>query len=202
MLQYQSSWKDFVFVSSSPLRFLCCFLVLLPAVARAGDQPIGSPPHEIVFREGLSVKRVGRSGRTAFHIDPIEEMIVKGQWSPPKAGDTVKGSGGTDQAWEVAGTSGDGSFTNLASRGGRGGGGGGGGAYVYVPVKSESSEVMLLEPAGQDVVYVNGEPHAGDPYSNGIYQFPVQLRAGVNDFLFHVARGSLRAKLTRPKSPI
>ena len=52
------------------------------------------------------------------------------------------------------------------------------------------------------MVYVNGEPRVGDPYSNGILQLPVELHAGTNDFLFQVGRGRLKAKLVTPKSPV
>jgi poly(3-hydroxybutyrate) depolymerase len=50
------------------------------------------------------------------------------------------------------------------------------------------------------MVYVNGEPRAGDPYRYGYVHLPVLMRAGTNDFLFHVARGRFQARLIPPKA--
>jgi len=69
------------------------------------------------------------------------------------------------------------------------------GGYVYWPVVSPEDKVMLLEAAGHNLAYVNGQIRAGDPYANGYVRLPVQLRAGTNDFLFQCSRGRLRAKL-------
>ncbi len=46
------------------------------------------------------------------------------------------------------------------------------------------------------MVWVNGEPRAGDPYSYGYVHVPVQIKKGANLFLFTVARGDLKTKLT------
>ena len=44
---------------------------------------------ETLFRTGLTVKSAERFRRSAFHIDPVEELIVKGVWAPPLAGQDV-----------------------------------------------------------------------------------------------------------------
>lgn len=156
---------------------------------------------DIVFREGLSVRSVARSGRNAFRTDPIEAQIVSGQWRPPSSGDAVVASGGSNRIWQAAYTDVDGNFTNAPSPAStnrmRGGGG-----YLYVPFIAETTGVKILEAAGQDAMYVNSEPRVGDPYGDGILQLPVQLHSGRNDFLFQFSRGKVRAKLITPRSPV
>jgi hypothetical protein len=39
---------------------------------------------------------------------------------------------------------------------------------------SVADQVWLLSAAGQEMVYVNGEPRPGDPYSNGIRGSPIK----------------------------
>src|SRR5206468_3737262 len=61
--------------------------------------------------------------------------------------------------------------------------------------------IYLLEASGHAMVYVDGEPRAGDPYDTGYVRLPVALRAGRNDLLFACGRGHVRARLVRPTSP-
>lgn len=144
---------------------------------------------EIVLREGLAVRGSGRMGRTAFHTDDIELQIVLGSWAPPRAGDGVgEAGGGNVRKWELAGTNADGGFTNAVLRGG----------YLYVPLVADRTRVMLLQASGHSMVYVNGEPRAGDVYQNGSVSLPVQLKAGTNHFLFASGRGLIKARLAEP----
>jgi poly(3-hydroxybutyrate) depolymerase len=52
------------------------------------------------------------------------------------------------------------------------------------------------------MVYVNGEPRAGDPYGYGFLHLPVRLEAGENVFLFQHGRGALRAELVEPAADV
>jgi pimeloyl-ACP methyl ester carboxylesterase len=168
-------------------RFLIAALLLgllTPFAARA-DEPASS---DIALKECLVIKPVGRGNRSPLHQDGIEAEIVAGRWTPPKAGDTVQASNGK-QTWEAAAAK-DGKIQHAAL----------GGGYLYWNVPSDTERVMILEAAGHGLVYVNGEPRVGDPYSNGIVQVPVLLHKGSNDFLFVVGRGQLQAKLVKPKS--
>ncbi len=154
--------------------------------------PIGfakTPSNEIILRDYLVIRSVGRSGRSVIHTDAMEAQIVVGKWTAPKAGDGIEGA---PQKWETATAAPDGGLSHPALRGG----------YAYASVESATERVMLLEASGHNMVYVNGEPRAGDPYSHSYVRLPVLLKPGKNDFLFHVGRGRLSAKLTEPKSPI
>ena len=136
----------------------------------------------MVLREGLVLKSAVRSGRTPFHVDPVEAGIVNGAWAAPHVGHVVTSAGGTNWTWEAVSAETNGTFPEALVRGG----------YVYIPLPSEREQVMLLKAAGHNMVYVNGEPRTGDPYQNGSVALPIRLRAETNDLLFAVGRGSLR----------
>jgi pimeloyl-ACP methyl ester carboxylesterase len=169
---------------------LCLALValaLLPRLTLHGQEEQAKPA-DIVFRESLVIPPVGRSGRSAIHNDAIEALIVAGKWKAPQADDEVKLPDGAVRKWEAAKAKDDGWFEGPALRGG----------YAFVTVPSEEQKVMLLDASGHNMVYVNGEPRTGDPYQTGYVRLPVLLKKGDNEFLFHVGRGRLRAKLLPP----
>jgi dienelactone hydrolase len=145
---------------------------------------------DLQLREGLAIAPVGRYGRSAVREDAVEALIVTGKWSAPKAGDAVALPDGSTRTWEPIAAGDDGWVRGRAL----------GGGYVHFAVPSQTEQVMSLDAAGHSMVYVNGEPRMGDLYSNGWVRVPVRLRAGANDFLFHVARGQLRAKLVTPRA--
>jgi pimeloyl-ACP methyl ester carboxylesterase len=148
-------------------------------------EPASKGPGPVVLREALAIRGVSRAGRTAFHLDTVEALVVSGRWSAPRKGDTLAGIGGTNQVWESVTSDADGWFSGPAFRGG----------YAFLTHVADTDQVVLLNAQGHSVAYVNGEPHAGDPYENGTAAFPIRLRKGVNEFLFAVGRGRLRARL-------
>lgn len=160
--------------------------LLLPSLVLAADVTPTEP--EIVLREGLGIRTGGRFQRSAFHTDALEAVVIAGTWSAPQAGDTVAMPGGTNATWTPMVARPDGSFTNAVLRGG----------YVYLPYVSDTDQVMLLQAAGHNMVYVNGTPRTGDPYQNGSVSLPIQLHRGTNDLLFNVGRGALRVRLVAP----
>jgi pimeloyl-ACP methyl ester carboxylesterase/nucleotide-binding universal stress UspA family protein len=173
----------------SPL-LLGCLLMIVPSVGRSADQP-DDAAKEIVLADCLVLRPVGTSGRTPVHVDAVEADIVAGRWKAPRAGEKVMLPGGVGLLWEAADAK-NGALGHPALRGG----------YAYWKVTAETPRVLLLEASGHSMVYVNGEPRTGDPYSNGIVRLPVLLRKGDNDFLFHCGRGRLQAKLTVPKAAV
>ncbi len=135
----------------------------------------------------LTIGPVGTGGRWALHRDVIEAKIVAGTWTAPKAGDAVETPGGP-RTWRQVSADNDGAF--------------GVGGYAYFEVPSDAEHVYILEAAGHSLVYVNGEPRVGDPYSNGSAHVPVLLHKGANSLLFLGGRGQLRVRLVPPTSPI
>jgi predicted esterase len=143
-------------------------------------------------RDCLALRPVGRSGRAPLHRDPIEAQIVTGAWSAPKAGDAVPRPDGSSQTWTAmtAAAAPDGWLNVSPPAGG----------YLFMTAAASAPRVMLLEAAGDTMVYVNGEPRVGDPYETGWVRLPVLLHPGRNDLLFHCGRGRLRARLSAPRA--
>jgi poly(3-hydroxybutyrate) depolymerase len=170
----------------TPMRSLAIGLMLFctPAFLRAEE-----PPREIVLVEGVGIRSVGRSGRAPVHVDAIEHQIVTGAWKAPRAGDMFTLPDESQRTWEPVKADKEGWFRGPALRGG----------YAFFSVPSASERVMILEATGHAMVYVNGEPRAGDPYSTGYIKLPVLLKEGGNEFLFLGGRGQLHAKLTTPR---
>jgi dienelactone hydrolase len=165
--------------------------VLLPRQGSSARPATSGPAEEIVLREGLVVRSVGRSGRSPVHTDAIEAQIVAGRWQAPKAGDVIALPDGSVRSWEVLKAGEDGSFRHPALAGG----------YAYLPAVSDRDRVMLLEAAGHAMLYANGEPRVGDPYQTGYVRLPILLHQGTNDLLFQCGRGQqLRARLAAPTS--
>ena len=145
---------------------------------------------EIKILKGLALPTVSRYGRDPAPLDPIAGRIAQGAWQPPVLGEEVTGSDGRKQKWAEVKAGGDAAFSGPAMRGG----------MLYAAVDSPSQRPMILEAAGHSMVYVNGEPRAGDVYSFGYVKLPVLLKPGRNDFLFHAGRGRMTARLVAPKA--
>jgi dienelactone hydrolase len=170
---------------------------LSPLLLSIGSAPIlltpalsAAAPEQIVLRECLAIRSVGRYGRSAIQTDALQAQIVAGRWSPPQAGDKRTLPDGNERVWEAVQAGEDGWFQHPAMQGG----------YAYLAVPSDSERVMILEAAGHNMVYVNGEPRAGDPYQYGYMRLPIRLRAGRNELIFHCGRGRLRVQMTAPKA--
>ena len=153
-------------------------LVVLAGVAEA-----------LAVGDWLVLSPVGKGGRVPVHTDAVEAEIVAGRWTVPQAGDEVRAPDGAVRKWEAAEPGEDGWLRHEVLQGG----------YACWTVAADADKTLILDAAGHNMVYVNGEPRVGDPYSTGYVQVPVRLRAGPNTFLFAVGRGQVRAKLETPK---
>ncbi|MBI5865193.1 MAG: hypothetical protein HZB38_11925, partial [Planctomycetes bacterium] len=158
-----------------------------PAVPPATSAP-ATQAADRPLREFLVIDSVGKGGRNPLHTDAIEAAIVAGRPVAPQAGDTVDLPDGSKKAWNTAAVGEDGSLSHDALRGG----------YAFARLNFDKEQIGLLNAAGHNMVYVNGEPHMGDPYSHGYAQVPIKLRRGENTFLFQVGRGSVRATISQP----
>lgn len=148
-------------------------------------------PAEIVLRSGLGVDRISSRERRTVAPDPIEAQVVSGTWRRPAAGDSLRSPRGEEVTWQVVEANTNGWFEGPAARGG----------YIVLTHVADRDAVMVLQAAGHNMVYANGEPRAGDVYANGYVQLPVALHAGTNEFLFATGRGRLRASLSAPRAP-
>lgn len=155
------------------MKRLCLIPVVLLALAQA---------QEVVIRDGLGT-RVQGARRSAVHVDPVEHQIVTGTWKAP-----VDGQAG----WTKVEANPQGEF-----RGGPASGG-----YIHTTIDSSTNRIALLEATGHSLVYVNGVPRTGDPYSYGYASLPIELKRGKNELLFLCGRGRFTAKLIDPPKPV
>ncbi|MCC6728320.1 MAG: prolyl oligopeptidase family serine peptidase [Chthonomonadales bacterium] len=147
---------------------------------------------EIAPTRVLVVGPMAAGGRTLLQGDPVQERIVAGAWRPPHEGETVEMDGGGQRTWRELEAGKDGLFQSRALAPG----------YACAAAQLAAPRVMLLEAAGHSMVYVNGTPHAGDPYEHGYVRLPVALTAGRNALLFSCGRGRLRVRLVDPPAPV
>ena len=109
-------------------------------------------------------------------------------WQAPTDGAQIDDGDGGRKTWHTATAEADGTLNTARLRGG----------YAYATYDSPAEQVVLLEATGDAAVYVNGEPHTGDPYGLGWVELPVLLKRGENTFLFHFAGERFSAKLVPP----
>ena len=148
-------------------------------------QPDKQPAGDLLPQDALAIPAVGRYGRSAVHLDALEGQIVAGQYSTPQAGDKLKSPNG-ERTWQAVKFDKDGRLKSKELAGG----------YVLVPFPSETERAMILEASGHLMVYVNGEPRTGDPYSTGYVRLPIRLKKGDNELIFqHAGRGPLQVRL-------
>ncbi len=165
------------------------------AAASRADIDLPATTPDIRLTEGLVVADVASWGRRTINPDAIAEAMARGTLGSPREGDVVKrpeAMGGGDQRWQSARASEQGEFARLPK-----------GAYLLCTVQSATERVVLLDASGHAMVYVNGEPHAGDMYSHGYSRIPVLLKKGPNQFLFaNAGRGPLKARLITPEAEV
>ncbi len=175
------------------MRFLvgCAVLAaLVCATALAGETT--EPPREeaaaIELTQALALPRWGGFGRSPLGRDAIIWHMARGTWQRPTEGLVIATPDGEERTWEPLAAGPDGWLQGPAMAGG----------YAYFEVELPEDRVLILRAQGHSGVWVNGEPHTGDPYAMFELRAPVALRRGTNEILFQGARGRLHASLHEP----
>ncbi|CAN5870330.1 hypothetical protein BH11PLA1_BH11PLA1_15380 [soil metagenome] len=174
--------------------------------ARAAVMGLGDED-ELALTRGVMLRATGAGGRQAINRDPFSYALTRpegaGFLERAAAGETIsvpvaEGEKKVERTWRAVEADKDGALA-----GGKEVGEMRGGDWVLCTVESKSTRVMILEANGHGMVYVNGSPHAGDPYGNGTLAVPVKINAGRNTLLFaHAGRGGLMAKVVRPGADV
>jgi len=151
----------------------------------------GLAQESIALRDALVVGRLGISGRVPFFTDPVARAMTLGGWQHPAEGDMLT-LGEETGTWRAVSAEDDGWLRVPEMRGG----------HAAFTVESAADRVMILEAQGHSVVYVDGVPRTGDPYSNGLLHLPVLLGEGTTELLFKGGRGELRATLVEPAAAL
>lgn len=166
-----------------PVALAAC--AVLGSSAQA-EEPALSPPRLLVL------PRVSGMANDILPVDPVQARIVRGAWTPPRAGDAVTLPDGGTRVWQEIAPGADGAYQHAALAGG----------YAYWPVTAGAPRVAILEASGHSSVWVNGESRAGDVYGYGYVRLPVLLKPGANHLLFRGGRGRLAARLVEPEGPL
>lgn len=161
---------------------------ILPLITFAQEK------NSVVLTEGLALKSFDVFRRSMFTADPVEAMIVKGDWEMPEEGDSIA-FGKNYSKWNKISANKEGWFEGANLRGG----------YLSIIYNSPKKQKVLLAGYGHSMVYVNGALHYGNRYGQKeVYEsweprfdyslIPVELNKGKNEFLF-VTAGKMKAKL-------
>lgn len=153
---------------------------------------------EYYFTKGLTVNGIHRYGREALYLDKLAYQLYTNTFKQPVEGATsgLVNMRGQEMKWQTITADTAHRFIN---RGFMFGGGGGG--YIYFTYESAKEQTALLNISGNSAVYVNGELHAGDPYSSGWLYIPVKLKKGLNELLVR-SGGMMIVKLIFPDKPV
>lgn len=130
------------------------------------------------FKSGLVVSSPQRYGREAIYTDHLAYQLYTSQLKTPVDGASFgNGENGQPLLWQAVTAD---SANRLFRRGG-GRGSFGRGGYFYLTYQADKAGPALLNIKGNSGLYINGEPHTGDPYSSGWLYIPVQLKKGLNE---------------------
>jgi predicted esterase len=139
------------------------------------------------FTSGLSIRVSANYNRAALYQDPLAYAIYTGKLTTAREGAGIEGS---DAKWTLVKADNDFRFRMRSGEG----------TYVYLSYDSPKERVAILNLQGNSAVFVNGEPHMGDPYRFGWMNVVVKLKQGRNDFF--VRGGLLQGTLTFPNQPV
>jgi len=138
------------------------------------------------FRKGLAVFSPARYGREAVYVDALAYQLYNGTLKTPSEGSAFEGA----EKWQTVMAD---SADRLIVRGRRSG-------YIYLTYTSDKERMALINVTGNSGLYVNGEPHAGDPYRSEWLKIPVRLKKGLNEF--YVRGLFITASLSFPQKSV
>jgi len=150
----------------------------------------------IFLNEGLSLQLIRSMNETIFTSNPVESALAAGTWKSPKAGEKVRFNDTTERIWKTVKANDKGWIVDSVF----------GGSFIYIQFEAKKSGIMILQLMGNDMVYVNGSPRAGNPYGASdtfmpwendwnYVTLPVNLKKGKNELLFRCQRGKVKARL-------
>jgi dienelactone hydrolase len=134
------------------------------------------------------VSQVVTGARWPVRTDGVEALMAAGAW-PKDALDSDNGdTPGANPLPSINGKA----WQRVDTPKGVIPGGAFAGGYARVVMRRDHAGPVLLRAQGHSMVYINGEPYAGDPYGYGYLVVPAKLRAGANELLFAGGRGDVK----------
>jgi len=149
------------------------------------------------FTKGLISGPSHQYGRQALFTDQLAYLLYTQKLTTPAAGGSIPGlDNNTPGSWQPIEADSIGMFKGRLINNG----------YLYLTYDAPAAQAAVLNISGHQMVYVNGEPHAGDVYRYGWMYTPVQLKKGLNEFYVRTARSfgrqGIQAQLLFPVKPV
>ncbi|GAB3919047.1 alpha/beta hydrolase [Larkinella terrae] len=148
------------------------------------------------FTTGLAIGPCHQYGREALYTDLLAYHLYRGDLKKPVEGQGMTATSTDTLRWQTVTPDKEGKFRGRNFNNG----------YLYLTYTADRDEVALLQATGHNMVYVNGAPHAGDPYALGWLAIPVALKKGLNEIYVRTSQFSrfqgLTAKLIFPEKPV
>lgn len=133
------------------------------------------------FTKALAIGSVHQYGREALYLDQFAYHLYQGNLTKPTEGPAnLSGLDGKSLNWQTVTADNTQRFRGQALNNG----------YLYLTYKADREKTALLQAKGHSMVYVNGAPHAGDPYASGWMFVPVKLKKGLNELYVRTAQFS------------
>ncbi len=138
----------------------------------------------LYFKEGLMINGVQHYGREALYTDLVAYQMYSGTLQQPKENQVFgNNDSGKQVSWKPIKADSLNRFRMpgrmFASNG-----------YIYLNYTSAKTQTAILNTKGSNAVFVNGEPHMGDPYASGWLHIPVTLKKGLNEFYIRSGFGT------------
>lgn len=148
------------------------------------------------FEKGLAIGPCHRYGREALYTDQLAYLLYQNRLPTPSVGKPLSGDSQQDNQWQAVTADKDHKFRGPSFNNG----------YLYLTYESNREQTALLHTTGHNMVYVNGAPHAGDPYASGWLYVPVLLKKGHNELYVRTSQFSryqgLMTELLFPDKPV
>jgi dienelactone hydrolase len=148
------------------------------------------------FTQGLAIGPCHQYGREALYTDLLAYHLYRGDLKKPAEGQPMTATSVDSLRWQAVTPDKEGKFRGRSFNNG----------YLYLTYTADRDQAALLHGTGHNMVYVNGAPHAGDPYALGWLYIPVTLRKGINEIYVRTSQFSrfqgLTAKLIFPEKRV
>lgn len=132
------------------------------------------------FSQGLAIGPCHHYGREALYTDQLAYLLYQNKLQPPTEGQSLSPDSPQEVKWEAVSTDKGHKFRGRSFNNG----------YLYLTYDSNREQAALLHITGHNMVYVNGAPHAGDPYASGWLYVPVTLKKGRNELYVRTSQFS------------
>ena len=130
----------------------------------------------VYFKNGLMANGLHHYGREALYTDLLAYQLYTNTLQQPRES-SVSGVNNEQQEikWVAVNADSLNSF-RMPRQNGMPRQGFFNNGYLYLTYIADKETTVLLNSKGGSSVYVNGEPHTGDPYASGWLYIPVKLK--------------------------